>query len=49
MTLKFFNGAFFHFFHDLYLHKNHISVTVKDILEISTDLNPRDQKKEAKK
>jgi hypothetical protein len=35
---------FFHFFDNLYLHKNHISGTVIDILEISTDSNSRDQK-----
>jgi hypothetical protein len=39
----------FHFFDNLYLHKkNHISGTVTDILEILTDLNPRDQKQQQK-
>jgi hypothetical protein len=50
MTLKFFLTVhFFHFFDNLYLHKkNHRFGTVRDILEISTDLNSRDQSNKEK-
>jgi hypothetical protein len=42
---EFFLQCIFSVFYITYTYiKNHISVRIKDILEISADLNPRDQK-----